>query len=194
MLGLAEEIGLIGADDIQQMDDLVLLSVRAKQILTVLGKGVELQAAQPPLDAKLEHGLFVRIQIDARLLVDQAAQPPKVRVGDTVFASTHVGTSGLDIMPRRSCVAVTRCSPVSLFMIRSAWFVVRGSSAWFDVRVMKFRARAGRSLAPLPALKRLLAQAFCWFQAWRRFQAGPHRCYVRPPDPRPKRRGRCPES
>jgi hypothetical protein len=55
------------------MDDLFLLTMRPKQIITVLGERVQIQAPQSPLDAELEHRLLIRTQVDARLLVDQAS-------------------------------------------------------------------------------------------------------------------------
>ena len=70
-----------------------------KQILTVLGVRGQIQAPQSPLDSKLEHRLLVRAQVDARLLVDQAAKAAKICVRDYFFVTTH-GINGARLGPR----------------------------------------------------------------------------------------------
>ena len=44
---------------------------------------------EPPLDAQLQHGLLVHIQIDAGLRVDEAAQAAEIRVGYCFLATAH---------------------------------------------------------------------------------------------------------
>src|ERR1039457_730950 len=84
------------------MNQFLLFPVRPKQIVAVLPKRVEIMAAQAPLDAEFEHRLLLRIQVDARLRVDQTAQPTKIRVGDTFVASAHriAGHAWAGLTPR----------------------------------------------------------------------------------------------
>src|SRR5271166_3202051 len=85
-----------------------------EQIFTVSGIRIQTQAAQPPLDAQLQHGFLVRAQYYARLVVDKAAQPAKVSFRDGFIARTHCI---LDI--RRSGLALSswpRLRPLRLLI------------------------------------------------------------------------------
>ncbi len=83
---LAEEIGLVGGDGVDQMDQLGLMAVGRKHVIAVVGEGRDVQLAQAPADADLHHGLFLGVQVDAGFVIDQVAKPVEIRVGEAFVA------------------------------------------------------------------------------------------------------------
>jgi hypothetical protein len=71
------------------MGDLILETFMPEEIITVLAVGVEVESLEAPLDAPLEHGLFFRAQVNARLRIYQLAEPRIIFSGNCFIVNTH---------------------------------------------------------------------------------------------------------
>ena len=80
MARLPEEIGFIGGDHVDQMDQSPRRRrVEVEQVVAIVRVGRAIEAPQAALDPHLQHGLLVRTQADAGFVVDQGAEPVEIR-------------------------------------------------------------------------------------------------------------------
>ncbi|KQT51803.1 hypothetical protein ASG47_02660 [Devosia sp. Leaf420] len=62
MLRLAEEVGLVGGQDVDEMRQFRFEPCAAKEKIATFGKARHLQIAQPPAQTRFDHGLFGGMQ------------------------------------------------------------------------------------------------------------------------------------
>jgi hypothetical protein len=87
---LAEEVGLVRGHDVDEVNHFfVIVAAAIKKVIAVLPVGIQLETGQTPLEAAFEHDLFLGAERDARLLVDQAAEPVQIAAGKAVGVSGH---------------------------------------------------------------------------------------------------------
>jgi hypothetical protein len=77
---LPEKVGLVGGDDVDQMDELLLGAGAAEEVLGVFRERTEAELAKPLLEARLEHRLLRRGHLDAALAVDECAEAGEIPV------------------------------------------------------------------------------------------------------------------
>ncbi len=113
---LAEEVGLVGADGIDQVDHLLdVVAIPLKEVVAILLVRRQVESGDSPLLPAFEHDLFVRAQGNARLLVDQAAEPVQIAARKAVGVSGH----------KRVAAPQTRTSPTCAWL--SPFFAPRKS-------------------------------------------------------------------
>src|SRR5689334_14167276 len=80
MARFAEEIGLVGGDHINQMNDFVALSVRTENKIGVFLETPDSEGFEAFLETGLQHGLLGRRHLDANLVIDECAEPVKLPI------------------------------------------------------------------------------------------------------------------
>src|ERR1019366_10041034 len=83
-------------------------------MFTVLGARRILKTMPPSPEPDLQHGLFVRTQIDAGLLIDEGAKPVEICVGEILCTRSHscIPTAEKGRVGRRECIAGQATSDV----------------------------------------------------------------------------------
>ncbi len=91
VLGLAEEVGLVGGDDVDQMRQFGLHSVTAEQVSAVKIEVLQLQCTQTAAKPAFHHQPLARRQADAHLPADQVGNAVEVGRGKAVFLCGAAG-------------------------------------------------------------------------------------------------------
>ena len=94
VLGLAEEIGLVGGDGVDEIGPLVLEAVVAEQIGAIGVEAGKAQLTHAPAQATFDHQEFGGRQLDADLGADQRGNAAEIG-GIEMIVDVGVGRDGL---------------------------------------------------------------------------------------------------
>jgi len=83
--GLAEEVGLVGGDDVDQVDGLGLQAVLPEQVAAVVVEAEKTRLAHPLAQPALEHGALAGRHLDAAVVVDELGETLEVPLCEAVL-------------------------------------------------------------------------------------------------------------
>jgi hypothetical protein len=85
----AKKVGFVGGNDVNQVDEFAFSPFGGEHVIAILSVRRDIEAAQPALEPDLHHGFLVRVQVDARFVIDERAQPLEVGFGEPFIPGTH---------------------------------------------------------------------------------------------------------
>ena len=93
MTCFAKEVGLVGRDSVDQLDQFLFPAFGRKKIGAVGRAGGILETVPAPAEPDLQHRLLVGPQVDAGLFVDQVTKPVEIGRGEILDGRAQAITS-----------------------------------------------------------------------------------------------------